>query len=255
MISILKRAALVAIMSLTASVCSFAVGNEQEAGKFDYSVRIGYEVGGTAPLGMPASIRGLNSFQPRANILVGGDAHYAFSSRWGLMASLWLENKGMRTDAKVKNYSMEMRQGTDNITGRFTGNVVTEVDEWMISIPVMAAFEAHKVRVKVGPYVSWVFDGNFSGYAYDGYLRNGTPTGAKVLIGNDETTRGDYDFSSDMRKCQFGVAAGADWHFGRHLGTFLNLSWGLTGVFNDDFKTIEQTMYPIYGSVGLLWGF
>ena len=68
-------------------------------------------------------------------------------------------------------------------------------------------------------------------------------------------TGGDYDFSDDMRKAQFGLMAGADWAFLGHLGAYLDLSWGLTGVFHSNFKTIEQAMYPIYGTVGLFYRF
>ena len=36
-------------------------------------------------------------------------------------------------------------------------------------------------------------------------------------------------------------------------GTLRNLNWGLSGIFQNDFKTVEQTLYPIYGSVGVFW--
>ena len=34
-------------------------------------------------------------------------------------------------------------------------------------------------------------------------------------------------------------------------GICADLSWGLNGIFKKDFETIEQTMYPIYGSIGI----
>ncbi len=241
--------------AIALALLTFDASAQDDARALSFSARVGYEVGAATPLGIPASIRGLNSFNPRANVLVGGCAHVRLSSLWGVSASVQVENKGMKTDAKVKNYSMEFRQGKDQLKGFFTGNVITEVDEWMVSIPVMAALDVRRVRVKVGPYVSFLINGEFSGYAYDGYIRKGLPTGAKVIVGSDKDTRGDYDFADSMRKCQFGLAADADWRFCEHLGAFVNLSWGLTGVFHSDFKTIEQTMYPIFGSIGVSYEF
>lgn len=206
-------------------------------------------------MGLPASIRGLDSYSPRANVVVGADAYRRLSPHWGVMASLLVENKGMRTDARVKGYSMEFRQGEDNLKGVFTGNVVTEVDQWMLSLPVMATLDVRRVRVKLGPYASWLFKCGFSGYAYSGYLRKDDPTGPKVLIGDDRDTRGDYDFADSMKRLQFGVIAGADWRFAERLGAFANLSWGLTGIFHSDFKTIEQTMLPIYCAIGVFYAF
>lgn len=60
-----------------------------------------------------------------------------------------------------------------------------------------------------------------------------------------------YQPETDMRTFQFGVAAGAEWQFAKHFGLFADLNWGLTGIFNNDFKTVEQTLYPIYGTIGV----
>lgn len=253
-INILRRVAMTTVaLAISASAVCAQIG--EQADRLTYSGRIGYEVGASTPLGMPESIRGLNSYNPRANIIIGAGAHCRISSSWGIEVFMQVENKGMRTDAKVKNYFMEFRQGQDALKGVFTGNVVTEVDEWMISVPVTATFDVRKVRVKAGPYVSFLLNGEFSGYAYDGYIRKGTPIGAKVIIGDDKNTRGDYDFSDSMRKCHFGLMADANWRFGKNLGAFIGLSWGLTGIFHSDFKTVEQTMYPIYGSLGISYDF
>ena len=227
------------------------------AGIFDnlrYQARLGYNIGGTAPIGMPAEIRSLDKFKPKTNLLVGLDAYKPLSGKWGIMAGFHYENKGMETDARVKNYHMEMRYGDQVIAGMFTGNVVTKVEEWMVTLPLQATYDVSKnVRLKAGPYFSYVMSNDFSGYAYDGYLREGDPTGQKVELGHDEGERGDYDFTEHLRHWQFGVDVGADWYFSKHLGAYADLSWGLSAVFRKDFKTIEQKMYPIFGSVGLVY--
>ena len=86
-----------------------------------------------------------------------------------------------------------------------------------------------------------------------GYQYQGDPTGQKVKLGHDEGERGDYDFSDDMRNWQVGVDFGIDWRLNNRWGLCADLSWGLNGIFKKDFETIEQTMYPIYGSVGITY--
>ena len=223
-------------------------------GDLRYQVRLGYNIGGTSPVGMPAEIRSLDKFKPKANLLLGLDAYKPLSGKWGLIAGFHYENKGMETDARVKNYHMEMRYGDQVIEGMFTGNVVTKVEEWMLTLPIQAAYDvAPGVRLKAGPYFSYVMSNDFSGYAYDGYLREGDPTGQKVELGHDEGERGDYDFTENLRHWQFGVDVGADWYFSKRVGVYADLAWGLTAVFQKDFKTISQKLYPLYGSVGVIY--
>lgn len=223
-------------------------------GDLRYMVRLGYSLGGTAPVGMPATIRSLDKYTPTNNTLLGLDAYKPLTEKWGLQAGFHYQNKGMKTDAKVKGYSMEMRRGDETLSGLFTGNVVTEVDEWMVTLPLQVAYNVSpKLRLKFGPYFSYVLSNNFSGYAYDGYLRVGDPTGDKVELGHAEGERGDYDFTEDLRHWQFGLDLGADWFFSNHFGAYAGLSWGLTNIFRKDFHVIEQSLYPIYGSIGLTY--
>lgn len=242
-----------ASLGVNSNADSYTDINSDVTRDIDIMFRLGFNIGGTMPLGMPATIRSLNSYAPRANLVIGAEVNFGLSSRWGIETGVRFENKGMKIDANVKNYGMEMRKGTDVISGRFTGSVVTEVDEWMLTIPVMANLSVRKVNILAGPYISAVISGDFTGYAYDGYLREGDPTGLKIELGNEADTRGEYDFSDDLRTLQLGVMVGADWHFGKRLGAYLDLAWGLTEAFHSDFKTIEQSMYPIYASVGLTY--
>lgn len=223
-------------------------------GDLRYMVRLGYSLGGTAPVGMPATIRSLDKFTPTNNTLLGLDAYKPLTDKWGLQAGFHYQNKGMKTDAKVKGYSMEMRRGDETLSGLFTGNVVTEVSEWMVTMPLQVAYNVSpNLRLKFGPYFSYVLSNNFSGYAYDGYLRVGDPTGDKVELGHAEGERGDYDFTEDLRHWQFGLDLGADWFFSNRFGAYAGLSWGLTNIFRKDFHVIEQSLYPIYGSIGLTY--
>lgn len=46
---------------------------------------------------------------------------------------------------------------------------------------------------------------------------------------------------------------GADWQALPRLGFSLDLSMGFTGLFPADFSTVEQTLYPLYGTLGVCY--
>lgn len=223
-------------------------------GDIGIDARLGYGIGGTAPVGMPATIRSLNDYRLRPNLSVGVDASKPLGSRWEMLVGVHFENKGMYTDATVKNYHMQITRGGETLEGVFTGKVVTRVRQWMFTVPVQATYQiGKKADLRFGPYVSLLIDRGFDGSAYDGYLRVGDPTGPKVELGSGDNERGTYDFSEHMRRVQYGLDLGADWRFCRRIGAFADLSWGLDGVFHSDFKTVEQTLYPIYGTIGITY--
>ena len=148
--------------------------------------RVGYSIGGTAPLDMPATIRKLNSYSPRSNVNAGVELYKPLNNHWGMATGIYIENKGMKTDATVKNYHMEITRGGETLEGLFTGNVSTTVRQWMWTLPILATYEfGSHFRLKIGPYGSVITSKSFEGAAYDGYLRKGNPTGDKVLLGHD----------------------------------------------------------------------
>lgn len=219
-----------------------------------YDLRAGYNLGGTAPMGMPASIRSLDSYKLTPSVMIGLGVYKPFTEHWGLTSGLRLENKGMNIDATVKNYHMRIVRGGQSLEGMFTGKNHSEAEQWMLTLPLQATYTFNeKVCVKIGPCLSYVRSHTFKGDAYDGYLRVNDPTGEKVELGTAEGDRGSYDFSDDMRNLQWGVMAGADWHFHKSWGVFADLSWGFTGVFKKSFHVIDQTMYPVYGTIGVTY--
>ena len=219
----------------------------------EYTLRAGFSLGGTSPLPLPAEIRGINSYNPTVCIAIEGDVHKRFGD-WGFMFGLRLETKGMQTDARVKNYHMEMVQGGKRLKGYYTGNEMMSTESWLVTLPVRATFSINdNLLVRLGPYFSYVNSPKFDGYVYNGYLRENTPTGTKIVMGADEESGATFDFSDDMRRFQFGIDAGVDWNFYRRWGMYAEVSWGLTSIFKKDFNTIEQKLYPIYGTLGVTY--
>lgn len=218
--------------------------------------RLGYNIGGTMPLGMPASIRSLNSYSPQFNIQMGADYERHLNDKWGFTVGVRLEHKGMETDANTKGYHMTMKQGEDEIEGLFYGNVMTKASTWSIDVPIQANYWFNdNFKLRFGPFVGYNLDKNFSGYAYDGYLRKDTPTGERIELGSTAEERGEYDFNDNLRTMQWGLAVGADYYIWNGWGIYGELQWGLSNAFKSSFKTIEQAMYPIYFTIGIVKGF
>ena len=214
-------------------ICSLFISVAQiaEAGTLDslqLKARAGYNIGGTMPIPLPETIRSIDSYSLTPSFMVGFDAMLPLTQQWGIMTGLRFENKGMKGDVTTKAYFMEVVKGDQKMSGLFTGHVQQKVKQWMLTVPVQATFTlSRRVMLKGGPYVSFLLSKGFSGIASDGYLRKDSPTGPKILMGNRE---GD--------KC---------------LGVSADLNWGLTGIFPGDFKTVEQALYPVYGTIGVFY--
>ena len=224
---------------------------------WEYEVKAGISIGGSAPLPLPSEIRSIDSYNPTLAIMLEGNATkwMGINKKWGIVTGIRFENKNMTTKATTKNYSMEIIGNDGNrIKGNWTGGVKTKVRNAYISIPVLAAFKISKRwNLKTGPYVSYLMDGEFSGEVYEGYLREGTPTGDKINFQDGAIAT--YDFSDDLRKFAWGIQAGADWKAFKHLKVFADLTWGLNDIFQNDFKTITFSMYPIYLNLGFAYAF
>ena len=236
---------------------SWFVGCPAEAGSLDslqLKARAGYSIGGTTPIPLPETIRSIDSYSLTPSFMVGLDAMLPLTQQWGIMTGLRLENKGMKATVTTKAYFMEVVKGDQKMSGLFTGRVEQEVKQWMLTVPVQATFTlSRRVILKGGPYVSFLLSKGFSGIASDGYLRKDSPTGPKILMGNREGEWATYDFDNDMRGVQFGVGIGVDWRVYKCLGVSADLNWGLTGIFPSNFKTVEQTLYPVYGTIGMFY--
>ncbi|RHJ80663.1 porin family protein [Parabacteroides sp. AM08-6] len=223
----------------------------------EYEVKAGILIGGTSPLPLPAEIREISSYNPTLVVAVEGNVTKWLDKeeKWGMMVGLRLENKGMKTDARVKNYGMEIiGDGGEIVKGNWTGNVKTKVKNSYLTVPVLGTYKfSPRFRMNLGPYFSYMMEGDFSGDVYDGYLREGNPTGNKWIFEDGKSAS--YDFSKNLRKFQWGAQLGAEWRAFKHLNVCADLTWGLNDIFKKDFETITFAMYPIYLNVGFGYAF
>lgn len=223
--------------------------------KYEYRVKAGFNVGGTAPLPIPAEIRKIKSFSPTMNFAIEGNIERHLNDKWGIMSGLRFETKGMSTNARVKNYTMtiDVSSGdeTGTINGVFTGNVKTEVKNEYLTLPLLATRQvSERWFLKGGLFFSYLINGGFSGSAYDGYIRDENPTGNK--IGVESAT---YNFSDNISRFDWGAEVGAEWKAYSHLSVYGDLTWSVKPIFQKDFESIGFNMYNIYLNLGFAYVF
>ena len=218
-----------------------------------YDARLGYTVGGTIPTHIGKEIRGINSFNPGLNFALSAEATLPLKGRWSLHSGLRLELGSMDVDSRVKNYDIEVVRGDESLNGIFIGNVRIKTTQRRLSLPLQAQYDfSPEFSLRGGLFMGWLFSRKFWGWAYDGYLREGSPVGPKILMGTEPGDRGDFDFGSNMRHMQWGIDVGADWMFHNRWGMYAELTYGLSGLFKSDFHSV-QTLRPMYGSLGIIY--
>lgn len=231
---------------------------KKEPGVIVYQLRVGVNIGGFTPIPLPAEIRALKSFNPMLNISIEGNVIYWLKQSphsWGFRTGIRLENKGMKADSRVKNYGMEIIGGEgEKVAGNWTGGVSTHAANSYITVPTLVAYKVNdRWSFSGGFFWSLLVDKNFSGYVFDGYLREGGPTGDKVVFEDGKTAS--YDFSNDLRHFSYGIQAGTAWQISKHINVFGDLSFGVNDMFKPEFKTISFKMQPVYVNLGAGYSF
>lgn len=220
----------------------------------EFRIKAGIALGGTAPLPIPLQIQGVEGFKPGINTSLEAEFVQDFNGSIGFSTGLRLETKGMTTNAMVKNYGMSLNQGGQTVSGVWTGMVETQVRNSYLTLPVLFLWKpSERWDLKLGPYAAFAISRQFSGYAYDGYLREGSPVGEKVVFEGDN--KAPYDFHQEISRWDFGVQLGADWRAFPHLLVGLDLTWGMKDMFKKGFETIAFPMYPIYARLNFGYAF
>lgn len=251
------------LMILGSSVLSTA--QEGHTNKFkeffttntEYQIRGQFSIGGSTPLGFPAQIREVNSYNPTMQLGLEANITKWLTDdhKWGFRTGLRMEGRGMKTDARVKNYYTKLDEGDGKYTkGYFTGNVKTTMKNSYITFPILLTYNvSSQWNTYGGFYFSGLIDRDFTGYVYNGVLREDSPIGTPVEF--EGNARGDYDFSDDLNRFQFGIQVGGEYKLNAHLRLFGDLNWGLNQVFKKDFDAITFKMYNIYANIGFAYQF
>jgi hypothetical protein len=240
-------------ISLTLSLC-FAIAiatpclaqapARHSLNNFDFKIKAGANIGGTAPMGIPAQIREIKSFNPLISLNIGIGAAYWFAPQWGVAMGVHFENKSMKAIAGVKEYAMRFGE----FEGLFTGEVQTNVKNGYMTLPVTLCFNfLPPLTAHFGLYYAYLLTPSFYGSVYDGYLRQGVP-GSETNTNIPKEEPQTYAFPEELSLHDFGLTGGVEWNVMRHFLLSFNLSWGLRPLFPKSFAGIQISMYNIYGT-------
>ena len=243
------------LIILLFSVFSLSMQAQEKSQNLDFSIRLGYNIGATAPVPIPEEVRKIESYNPKFNPSLGINFKYGFSDKWGIGADLNFDWKGMRVKDEVKymHTSVVLAEGSEKLTGYFVGKNTTNVDMTYLTIPIYGTYTfTDRWQVRLGIYAAKALSSKFDGSVNDGYIRIDSPTGQKQDITGEGAT---FDFSDDIRDYDFGVIAGGEFRATKRIGFYANLSWGLLPFFYKSSNPIEFTMWNIYGTIGISYRF
>lgn len=222
----------------------------------DYQVRAYFSIGGSSPLGFPKEIRSIEHYNPKLQLglQVNATKWLHDEQNWGIRVGIAVDGKGMGTKAEVKNYYTEIIQDNSKVRGYYTGLVQTDVRNTYVTIPVSAVYNlSSQWNLYGGLYFSLLIDQEFDGYVSEGYLRQGDPTGQKITF--EDGSRAPFDFSSEVQKFQWGAQIGAEWNLNEHFKLFPELTYGINGLLDNDFKALSFSLHNIYLNLGFGYQF
>lgn len=217
--------------------------------KWEHNIVAGFNIGATAPLPIPNNVRKIESYSPEFSPKLGYELLYRFNAKWGVGLGAYLDYKGMKTKSEVLYLNTIISSGDAEFKGTFSGKNETKVRNAYVSFPIHATFNFNeRWRVRLGMYGAWLFSATFKGTVSDGYIRNGGPTGEKILI-----SQASFDFSEDVNTFDFGLHGGGQMTVWKNLSINADLSWGLRPIFPSSFEGTEFKMYNIYGLLGVVY--
>lgn len=242
---------------LMAATTIFAQDNGKEQTKnsgftpgLEHRILAGFNFGATTPIGFPNTIRKVNGYWPEFSPSLGYELSYRATRKWGAAVAVKLDYKGMGTKDEVQYFpTIITTEDGGRFQGDFSGKNKTIARNAYVSFPVSAVFTPNdKWRFNLGGYVAWLFSSNFYGTVSDGYIRNGGPTGEKVII-----TEASFDFGKNMRTFDAGLQGGAAYRVGKKLSVNGNLNWGLRPIFPSDFQGMSFPLYNVYLTLGVTY--
>ncbi len=222
----------------------------------NYQVRAHFSIGGSAPLGMPRTIRKIEHYNPKLQLGLALNATKWLQKnrQWGIRVGVAVESKGMETEARVKNYRTQIRQDHAEVSGYFYGLVKTEVKNTYVTVPLNVVYNFSKQwNFYGGFYFSFAIDRRFRGNVSEGYLRQGAPTGPKLIFENG--SRAPYDFSKEVNIFQWGTQLGAAWELHDRFFLFFETNYGITPILAPDFTAVSFSLHNIYLDLGFGYRF
>lgn len=221
---------------------------------WEFEVRAGFNLGGVSPIPLPAEIRSIDRFSPKFNGQLELVAINWMQEHIGLSMGLRFEQLGMKSEAQVKNYQMELAENGMVTKGTWTGHVESNFSGSYLTLPIQMLYRFNSaVQFSGGLFLSYMFDGDFSGFVYDGYFRRGSSTGEKIQFGKDPKTP--YSFKDHLAPFVVGMQLGGCAQVYRGFLVFVDLKYGFNSIFKSGFTAMPGAMHTLYLGAGFGYRF
>lgn len=223
------------------------------ASQWTYRVRAGYSIGGTLPLPFPTTLRSINGFKPKGGFTAGFEGtRWLNHSRWAITLGGYFFIDGMQADVTIKDYDMILWMNGESVQGNYTGDVVIRFRLAGLRFPALCTFRMNpRWNLSFGPTFTHYIHPEFNGEAYQGYLREGSPTGPKVVFVPENPAT--FEFNDQVNENKFGAQVAFDFRIFQHLSAFglVDMAFLGNGVFKESFSTIPFPLYATYATLGL----
>jgi len=209
---------------------------------WDYSAKIGLYVGGTMPFPLPKEIDKIESYNPNFAPAIEAEFLRWLNKKVGVSAGIRFENKGMKSTASVKEYSINI----ENYHGKFTGTVDTEMSFNYLGLPISAHYALmENCFVYAGAYYAYLLNGKFKTTISDGRINDNS-----IISDIDHVE--DDSFSKELRNYDAGLSIGLNFlPYNEHILLSFDFNYGLVSVFQSDFKDLAYDMQNIYGKISI----
>lgn len=247
----MKKTICFCLLLFAGSYASQAQEAELPNSKIKQYVQLGINMGALMPIGLPNTIREIESYNPGFNPVIGYELVYPLTDKWSVGGGVKFEYKGMSVEDSVLYFHTIITTGTGDdaaqFEGDYSGHNTTNVRNAYLTIPIHAVYSlSEKWRFELGVYAAFLINGTFDGDVTDGYIRKDDSLGEKIYI--DEAT---FDFSEEQNEFDFGIQGSAHYALGERLGLAAGFSWGFIPNFPSDFKGLEYPLYNVFGNIGV----
>ena len=234
------------VFFLSLFVTSHLIAQNQ---RVSFGPKVGMMIGAPVPHGnAPEDATGKPLLGPNLGLLFG----YHFTDKWAVFSELSFHEKGAKFESKLVNqeYIDEVVLVTPDGTVHraeiktiFNGKSNGELDNWYLSVPVLARYSfSPKFHLIGGGYYATLVMSNSKTLA-EGFA------GASTMLTVEEK-----DLSSEMNETDYGAICGVQYQF-KPLVIDFRLSYGFNSIFRSDYKTINYPVRNVYTELSLAYLF
>ena len=244
------RNILILIVLLVGQVIGASAQRLLKPENFRQYITLGFNLGASAPYGLPNTIREINSYSPAFSPSLGYELDYDLSDRWSVGTGLRFDLKGMHVKDSVQYFRTLITVQNENgengsFEGDFSGTNSTSSRNGYLTVPFFAGYHLKKWQFNGGLYIAYLIQSKFEGNVSNGYIRKGGSLGEKVLI--DHAT---FDFSDKVNNWDYGLHVDVNRHINERWQVRVNGQIGLNPLFPSSFQGVSYELYNMFFTIG-----